>query len=141
MKNLDFLFIKLFCTSNKLWENCKIPHGFSGFRVCCLVFWFFLHYIQCNKTVKVTPKLLIKNLYFCFLNFFIPLTHFEWNTKNSYRINLTSHFKLLFECKFEGIPKSLFSKPTFLFNKFFYTSYILWVKYKKLIWNKSDLTI
>ena len=93
LKNLHFLFIKLFCTSYKLWENCKIPHGSSGFCVCCLVFWVFLHYIQCNKKVKGTPKSVIKNLHFCLLNFFIPLTHFEWNTKNSYRINLTSRFK------------------------------------------------
>ena len=53
----------------------------------------FLHYIQCNKKVKGTPKSVIKNLHFCLLNFFIPLTHFEWNTKNSYGINLTSRFK------------------------------------------------
>ena len=112
LKNLHFLFIKLFCTSYKLWENCKIPHGSSGFCVCCLVFWVCLHYIQCNKKVKGTPKFVIKNLHFCLLNFFYLLCTLSEIQKNSYGINLTSRFKFLFDCKFEGIPNSAFNEPT-----------------------------
>ena len=39
---------------------------------------------------------------------------------------------VLFDCKFEGIPKSVFNEPTFLFLNFFCTSDVLWVKCKKV---------
>ena len=103
--------------------------------VSCLLFsiLIFLHYIQCNKKVKGTPKFLIKNLYFCFFKTFLYLLRtLSEIQKNSYGINLTSRFKFYLIVNLKVFLNQSFVNLKFSFFNFFFTSDVLWVKCKKV---------